>query len=43
MAGLSAEMLDLRIRHEEAVADTKEAREKLLALAECARKDQEEA
>jgi hypothetical protein len=31
------------IRHEEVVADPKEAGEKLLVLVECARKDQEEA
>jgi hypothetical protein len=43
VAGLSSEMVDPRIRHEEAVIDAKEAGEKLLALIERARKDQEEA
>jgi hypothetical protein len=36
-------MEDLRIWHEEAVTDAKDAREKLLALVEHAQKDQEEA
>jgi hypothetical protein len=39
VACLSGEMVDLRIRHEEAVADAKDAGEKLLALVERARKD----
>jgi hypothetical protein len=43
VADLSGEMVDLRIRHEEAVSDAKEVGEKLLALVERARKDQEEA
>jgi glycerol-3-phosphate cytidylyltransferase-like family protein len=36
-------MVDLHIRHEEAVTDAKEVGEKLLALIEHTRKDQEEA
>jgi choline kinase len=36
-------MADLHIRHEEAVTDATEEREKLLALVERAHKDQEEA
>jgi hypothetical protein len=36
-------MADLRIWHDKMVADAKEAEEKLLALVEHARKDQEEA
>jgi hypothetical protein len=43
VADLNGEMADLRIRHEEAVTDSKETGEKLLALIERARKDQEEA
>jgi hypothetical protein len=43
VADLSSEMVDPRIRHEEAVIDAKEAGEKLLALVGRARKDQEEA
>jgi uncharacterized protein (DUF3084 family) len=43
VADLIGEMADLHIRHEEAVTDAKEAGEKLLALIEHARKDQEEA
>jgi hypothetical protein len=43
VAGLSGKKVDLRIRHEEVVIDAKEAGEKLLALVEHARKDQEEA
>jgi choline kinase len=43
VADLNGEMVDLRIRHEEAVTDAKEKGEKLLALIERARKDQEEA
>jgi hypothetical protein len=39
VAGLSGEMADLRIQHEDAVADAKEAGEKLLSLVEHARKD----
>jgi hypothetical protein len=34
---------ELRIRYDEVVADAKESREKLVALIERARKDQEEA
>ena len=43
MANLSAEMADLRIHHEEVATDAKEAGEKLLALLERTRKDEEEA
>jgi uncharacterized coiled-coil DUF342 family protein len=43
VADLSGEIVDLHIRHEEAVTDAKEVGEKLLALIERARKDQEEA
>jgi hypothetical protein len=41
VAGLSGEMADLHIRHEEAVTDAKETGEKLLSLIKHARKDQE--
>jgi hypothetical protein len=43
VADLNGEMVDLRIRHEEAVTDAKETGEKLLALIKHARKVQEEA
>jgi hypothetical protein len=43
MAGLNGKMANLRIWHDEAVADVKESREKLLALIEHTRKDPEEA
>jgi chromosome segregation ATPase len=43
VADLSGEMADLRIRHEDVVADAEEAREKLFSLVERAHKDQEEA
>jgi predicted nucleic acid-binding Zn-ribbon protein len=39
VASLSGKIVDLRIRHEDAVADAKEAREKLSSLIEHARKD----
>jgi hypothetical protein len=43
MAHLNSEVVDLRIHHEEAVTNAMETGEKLLALIEHARKDQEEA
>jgi uncharacterized protein YfcZ (UPF0381/DUF406 family) len=43
MAALHNEMVDLHIRYDEAVNDAKESGEKLVALIEHARKDQEEA
>jgi uncharacterized coiled-coil DUF342 family protein len=43
MANLNHEMADLRIRYDEAVTDTKEMGDKLMALIERTRKDQEEA
>jgi hypothetical protein len=43
MATLHNEMMDIRICYDEAVTDAKESGEKLAALIEHARKDQEEA
>jgi uncharacterized phage infection (PIP) family protein YhgE len=43
MAALHNEMANLCIRYDEAVTDTKESREKLVALIERAHKDPEEA
>jgi hypothetical protein len=36
VAGLSGEMANLHIQHDEAVTNAKESGEKLLALVECA-------
>lgn len=43
MVNLSSEMANLRIQHEEAVADAKDTREKLFVVIKHAHKDQEEA
>jgi hypothetical protein len=43
MANLNRDMVDLRIRYDEAVTDAKESGKKLVALIERTRKDQEEA
>jgi uncharacterized phage infection (PIP) family protein YhgE len=43
MAVLNNKMVDLHIRYDEAVTDTKEMEEKLATLIERAHKDQEEA
>jgi uncharacterized phage infection (PIP) family protein YhgE len=43
MADLNSEMVDLRIYFDEAVTNAKDSREKLVALIEHARMDQEEA
>jgi allophanate hydrolase subunit 1 len=43
MADLNRDMADLRIHYDEAVIDAKESGEKLVALIERARKDQEKA
>jgi hypothetical protein len=43
MTNLNRDLLDLRIRYDEVVTDAKESGEKLVALIEHARKDQEEA
>jgi hypothetical protein len=43
MADLNRDLVDLCIRYDETVTDAKESREKLVALIEHTRKDQEEA